>query len=373
MKPRSTVPGPVARCLGMLVAAVLAVAACGHPLIPASALRPAKAPAAHARAALAARPGLGGRPVLGVDLYALSNYPAAQVRADGRRMLWYIKNVLKADEVGIVWNFYAASRRSDVIERTAATLPASKVGILTRIATRDHLLVEYRPLMFVSSRRNTWEGLIQPARPARWFRNYYRAELPYLRMAQRQGVSEFVTATEMHKLNGSPRWPSFLARVSRVYHGVTSYAAWDGDYFPSAGHLLPVRYVGMDMYRRLHLRGSATAAQVTAAWAGFFHQLPAAVLQRTAIDETGIQARQNAYHHPSDLAAPGRLNERVQAHWFTAACRTVRRFHLRGVFFWKADLADNPAHPATSLSTFEGKKGAAAISACARILHRPAA
>jgi hypothetical protein len=41
---------------------------------------------------------------------------------------------------------------------------------------------------------------------------------------------------------------------------------------------------------------------------------------------------------------------------------------MRGVFFWKVDLTDNPDHPARSLSTFEGRQGAAAISDCANIL-----
>jgi hypothetical protein len=37
-------------------------------------------------------------------------------------------------------------------------------------------------------------------------------------------------------------------------------------------------------------------------------------------------------------------------------------------FFWKVDLADNQAHPATSLSTWEGRLGAVAISRCASII-----
>ena len=65
----------------------------------------------------------------------------------------------------------------------------------------------------------------------------------------------------------------------------------------------------------------------------------------------------------------GRLNEGVQVNWFTAACKTVQRYHMRGVFFFKVDLTDNPAHPASSLSTFEGREGAAAIGECARILR----
>lgn len=109
----------------------------------------------------------------------------------------------------------------------------------------------------------------------------------------------------MPKLNSSPLWPPFFARVSRVYHGVASYAAWDGDYFPPYGYLLPSRYVGMDMYRRLRLGTAATTAQVATAWEGFFSQLPASVLRRTAVDETGIEARARAYHHPSDFEARG--------------------------------------------------------------------
>ncbi|MGA2539542.1 MAG: hypothetical protein ABSF53_26280 [Terracidiphilus sp.] len=184
------------RRFALLLTAVVMVSACGHPLIPASALRPIKK----------SGPVRSSGPVLGVDLYALSNYPAAEVKADGQRTLAYIKNVLKADAVGIVWDFYAASRHSDAVEETANTLSARNVGILTRIAIRDHLLVQYRPLIFVSSEpENPWEGMIRPENPARWFSNYYMAELPYLRRAQRLGVEEFVTATEMDDLNNSPR------------------------------------------------------------------------------------------------------------------------------------------------------------------------
>ena len=119
----------------------------------------------------------------------------------------------------------------------------------------------------------------------------------------------------------------------------------------------------------MNLPADATTTEVAAAWEELFSRVPRSVLQRTAIDETGIQARTGAYANPEDLNAPGLTNEQVQVNWFTAACATVHRYHMRGVFFFKVDLADNPAHPATSLSTFEGREGAAAISECAQILH----
>jgi hypothetical protein len=360
----------------LLLTLALVVAGCVPSLAPRPAHRTPKTAAALGKSDL---PVLGGgRPFLGVDLYALSNYPAAVVKSDGEQVLGYIKNVLKADAVGIVWNFYARNRFSDDVGATRNTLSARNVGILTKIAKRDGLLVEYRPLILVQGLQNPWEGLISPYPLAGWFGNYYNAELPYLRMAQKHGVREFVVATELQDLNSSSLWPSFFARVSHVYHGLISYTAWDGNYFGNSPgaviqtatpELLPTKYVGMDMYWHMDLPASATSAEVTAAWEALFSKLPSSLLRRTAIDETGIQARAGAYPNPGDLGASGRRSERVQVNWFTAACATVQRYHLRGVFFWKVDLADNPAHPATSLSTFEGRKGAAAISECARILH----
>jgi hypothetical protein len=347
--------------MAALLAAMLGLAACGHPGIPAAVLQPGSA----------LGPSSDAPPVLGVDLYALNNYPAAVVKADGLRMLAYIKNVLKADAVGIVWNFYASGPHSNAVEATAATLSASNVAILTRIAHQDHLLVEYRPLIMVSRQPSNWEGFIIPSSPAEWFSNYYSTELPYLRVAQKLGVSEFVTATEMHGLNSSSLWPSFFDRVTQVYHGIASYSAWDGDYFSGTKNLLPVKYLGMDMYSRLDLPSSASSGEVTAAWERLFGQMPASVLERTAIDETGIEARAGAYQHPPSMRIRGQLDEQVQANWYTAACATVHRYHMRGVFFWKVDLTDYPAHPATSLSTFEGKEGAVAISECAQLLRLP--
>jgi hypothetical protein len=373
------------RRVALLLAALLAttmIAACGHPLVPSSAAsppksaKPAKSPKTATRSPRPSKTAAAdlstpptSPPILGVDVYALSNYPAAEVAADGQRVLSYIKNVLNADAVGIVWNLYAPSRQSDAVEATDATLSASNVGILTRIALQDHLRVEYRPLVMVTDESNEWEGLITPADPAQWFSNYYDAELPYLRAAQQFGIGEFVATTEMHELDSSPLWPAFFARAAQIYHGTLSYSIWDGDYFSPHDQLLPVKFVGMDMYYPLKIPAAATSAEVTAAWESMFSRIPASVLQRTAIDETGIQARLGAYQDPANLRIPGQLAEQVQANWYVAACDTVERYHLRGVYFWKVDLTDYPASPATSLSTFEGKEGAAAISACARILH----
>jgi hypothetical protein len=309
-------------------------------------------------------------PVVGVNLYALHNYTAAQTETDGKRMLSYIKNVLHASAVDIVWNMYAPSYHSNSVVTTADTLSAANVGILTRIARGEHLLVEYRPLMFVLTRHNSWEGLIRPSDPTQWFNSYYRQNLPYLRLAQKYRIDEYVIGTEMDRLSPDQQWAGFLARCAGVYHGQITYAAHQWLYFPPRTQLPPTALTGMDMYERLKLPASAPLSKVVAAYEHYFISVPDGLLRRTAIQETGIEARAGAYAFPPNLRLTGVLNEAVQYNWFIAACETMKRFHMRAVFFFKVDLSDFPImHPASSLSTFEGKQGAVAISKCASIIR----
>jgi hypothetical protein len=310
------------------------------------------------------------QPVVGVNLYALHDHTAAQTKEDGVRTLSYIKNDLHASAVDIVWDIFAPSRHGNSVVTTEDTLTAANVGILTQLAYQYGLAVEYRPMLFVQTSGNTWEGFINPADPVKWFDSYYEQNLPYLKMAQRYHISEFVIGTEMKELTPSNQWAPFLARAAKVFTGQISYTQWDGIYFPPDTELPPTALTGMDMYEKLDLPSSASTAEVTAAYEKFFTDVPGSLLARTAIQETGIQARDGAYANPPNLGTEGTLNESVQYNYFIAGCQTVKRFHLRGIFFWKVDLSDYPlTHPASSLSTFEGRQGAVAISKCASIIN----
>lgn len=354
--------------LTVLTAAVLATG-CGHPLIPAAYTQTS----VHAGQAAAGSTGLlsvTSKPLLGVDLYANGNPPTAQIQADGQRTLSYIKKTLKANAVSIVWNLYAPSRKSNTVTADSKTLSVGNLEILTEIAKQDGLKVVYRPLIFVLDQpADPWEGKITPTNPAKWFSNYYKIELPYLKAAQQFHVSSFVAETEMHAMNRNPGWTGFFKKIGRVYHGVVSYAAWDGDYFPPHSHLLTVPSLGMDFYEAMpQLRPSASEAKVLAGWEGFLHLMHPSVLERTTMQEIGIEARAGAYADPPNLEAKGKLDQVIQARWFTAACKSVHKYKMRGLFFWKVDLVDNPAHPTKAVSVFEGRQGAKAIAACAAIL-----
>jgi hypothetical protein len=310
-------------------------------------------------------------PMVGVNLYAVANYTAAQTTAYGERTLPYIKNTLHASAVDLVWNMYAPSYTSNsVVTNKNRTLTAANIAILTKIAQHDGLFVEYRPLLFVQTRGNTWEGLIEPLNRTKWFNSYYAQNLPYLKMAQKYHISEYVIGTEMKRLSPAEQWKSFLAKSAKIFRGQISYAQNQYVYFPPHTDLPPTRLTGVDMYEPLkNVSAGASLSKVEAAYDKFFAKVPASILRRSAIQETGIEARAGAYQNPPNLRLTGKLDPTIQKNWFTAGCAAVKRFHLRAIFFWKVDLADNPAHPATSLSTWEGRPGAAAVSRCESIIR----
>ena len=139
---------------------------------------------------------------------------------------------------------------------------------------------------------------LRPAHQSRWFASLLSAETPYLQLAARQDVTEFIVGTEAADLEGSVQWRGFFRRAGGLYPGRLSYAAWGGNFFSPRRALPPVADYGVTAYPDIHLPDSASVAQLTRAWTSFLRQAPAAVLQRTAIDEIGIPAEAGAYQRP---------------------------------------------------------------------------
>lgn len=351
--------------VGLAAVVVLSAAACTRPFVPNDAAL-AKSQLASTRLVSLAQYKVK-KPVLGVDIYMPTNYSATVMHRDGPRDLAYIKDTLKASSVGIVWNLYAPSHHSNVIKATKNSLTPANVKYLTGLAKADHLTVQYRPLIKIETGKQ-WEGYIAPASQSRWFASYYKAELPYLKIAQKMDVKEVVTGTELALLNGSSDWKGFLKKVKHVYHGVTSYATYGHQYYPNSRHLLPVSQFGVTAYPDFNLSDSASVSKLVKAWKAVFKSVPSAIKERTAIDEIGIPALNGAYHEPWNWNKKGKLNETVQARYFTSACEAVKDMHLRAIYFWNVNFTDYPAQPPfPSPPTFEGKKGATAIAGCAKL------
>jgi hypothetical protein len=342
-----------------VTALAILLAACGHPLIPASALhnsRPSRVPIVRSP------------PTLGVDLYASHAFTPGLVREDGWRSLVYIKRVLHAQSVGIVWNLYSPGTTSTAVERTGISLSPPEVAVLTRQATALGMSVEYRPLIRVGAQWK-WEGLLRPADRRAWFDSLFKTEQPYLRVAQRLHVTEFVAGTELHRLSGAADWQWFLSRAHSVYGGMVSYAAFQVDYVHHPPILPPTERYGVDPYPHIQLRATASIDQLTSAWIKYFRHVPPAILNNSVMQEVSIPALIGAYHHPELWNMQGKPDQMVQARWFTAACKVVVHFHMRGIYFYEVNILDSPAHPLSFSAFFEGKLAAGAVRGCLRIFH----
>jgi hypothetical protein len=337
---------------------LVAVAGCGHPLIPRSALEQRPSPATTKQS----------MPVLGVDLYISADYPMSVIQGDGTRNLYYIKHVLGADSVGIVWNLYSPSLSSEIIRASGITVSPNKVELITREALSEGLSVEYRPLIRVGPKWH-WEGSISPPDQRAWISHLYNAEVPYLRVAQRLHVSRFVVSTELNILDASNAWPSFFRRVAKIYHGTVSYAAYQSEYFSAAPQLLPVTWPGVDPYPDLHLPDTATQHQLIAAWEAFFRQVPPAVLAQTTLEEVGFAGVSGAYNAPQKWNSARQPNALMTARWFTAACTIVHQYHMRGIYFYEVNITDNPLHPLSFPAFFVDRPGAKAIAGCRSIFE----
>jgi hypothetical protein len=362
-----------------VAAVALVLAACGaHPFVAPTTTQVASQ--SHTPLATSGAVTITRHPALGVDLYAPRDLSVATIEGKDAQLLKITKRELGINSVGIVWNLYTPNRHSNVVEASGGSLSAKDVILLTRMAEKDGLSVEYRPIIRVGPSAG-WEGDISPESLSKWFTSLYNVELPYLRVARQLHVREFVVQTELVHLNTqSGYWTSYFARVRRQCpHTIISAAAAAQSYFPKLG-LRPVlvpsrsyRYFGFDAYMPLKkLPASAPLAEVVKRWEGWFATVKTSVRERTTIQETGIPAARGAYSFPANWnkwQSPKLRDVTVQARWIKAACISVEHFHMRGVYFYNVNLTDGIPWP-TSNVTFMGKKASvAAIKSCLSIFH----
>jgi hypothetical protein len=348
------------RLSGTVIAVVLSVCMAGactsHPLIPPSVLR-SPSPASNTP------PRVTG-PAVGVDVYVPVSVTIAEAARDGRRAVAYVRS-LHATAVGLVWNLDSPAPRSDIVGAGKNTASPAVIATLTREAQAAGMTVQYRPLLRIGPSA-AWGGRARPADSAAWFTSLLAAEKPYLEDAARLRVGQFVAGTELHGVNASPVWPSFLARVSAIYPGTVTVAEHQSNYFRQ--HLVPVDTIGVDPYPNLGLPDTATQAQVTAAWEGLFSGIKAAVRHRTELDEVGFIAEDGAYDAPQKWARRAAVNWAMQTRWFTAACRTVHHYGMTGIWFYELNLLVSPDRVNPFPGFFAQRAGARAIRACARLL-----
>jgi hypothetical protein len=75
--------------------------------------------------------------------------------------------------------------------------------------------------------------------------------------------------------------------------------------------------------------------------------------------------RKGAYRRPQNWNAETPVDPKVQARWFTAACRAVAYYNMRSIWFFQVNLTVNPSSPPSFPAFFEGwHTSEAAIRSC---------
>lgn len=307
-------------------------------------------------------------PVVGVDVSAFHAYAAAQAKAYGKRVLSYIRTSLHAGSAGIVWDLCDPSFYIGQVSRCSQSLPPEDVGILATEARADHLTVQLRPLIRVGPVSGwndpslSWEGHIRPVSGETFAKSVLAAEHPYLEIARRDHISQFVVGSELLGWHGSQWQHWLLAQARSICDCQVSYA-----YSTTRITSLPTVHgpAGLDYYPVTTLGASASQAAVTAAIERPLAALPAAVRVRLTLDEVSIAAEAGAYKHASNWNAGGAPEPGVQARWFTGICQAAVRYHLAGIYFYEIPLNDNLANPSAFPAFFVGTRGGTAISKCA--------
>lgn len=293
-----------------------------------------------------ARPWHPGMPQLGVNLY-WENNPEEKPEVTEDKIRTALSSVVSmgANAVSVTFPFVTKGLNSDTVEADPVMTPSpDKLAMLLRSAKDSGLYVSVRPildekLLFAADPKR-WRGTITPYDPAEWFANYTAFLTSYATMAEAAHADDFYIGAELNSMEGYiTQWRTLVGKIKSVYSGTVSYSM---NYNRLAGDLPRVLGIqrAFDAYFPLAgLGDDATVAQVASGWNGWLDKYS---MIGMVISETGIAARNNAYHWPYDWSPAGTPNRQVQQTWFTAACQVAQQRHVAGLYWWYVNLEDPP-------------------------------
>jgi len=366
------------RTLAVLMAASLALGACGSPdkpqpetpcVIPTiQKVYPPAQPVVPV-----ARPWQPGALQYGIQLYWHTWVPNEEIEPVADRLLNYIVG-LGANSVSISFPIYTDGVSPTRVGSLKKQTPTpQQLGIVVAAAKARHLRVTLRPLVdqkvLKQAGESEWRGTIRPENIAGWFKSYDDFVLQYVAVAKQYEVEEFVAGAELVALQSqTAEWQRLGRLISQSgYAGVVSYAmSWDdlAD--------MPFEELGVDAYPNTDLPDTATVQQLTDSLTRWFEGLPGTIRPRLTAQEVGIPNEAGMYHKPwswgtqADTCAI-KLNFDVQKNWFAAACSAVKVAKLRGIYYWMLDsnayLAQD--HPSSEPSgMFFGRPSEQSIRDC---------
>lgn len=278
---------------------------------------------------------------------------------------------LGANSIAFSFPIYTDGVRPTKVYAGKETPSPQELERMVTEAKKRGLRVMVRPLIDEANLKTTpggWRGSIHPPDVAGWFGSYQKALKPFLAASARGKADEFVLATELSSLqNQRTKWRTVDTHAARLFPGTLSFTFnWDAMDKKKArlGDEL-----GLDLYFAVHLGDSASVEQLTNALEDVLAAKPKSLRANMVVQEVGIAAQSGMYRHPWFWGdeARGPIKPKIQANWFTAACRAVKHADLDGLYYWMVDGNSDPSaiDPAKQPPAgFVGRPAEASIKAC---------
>ena len=288
---------------------------------------------------------------IAMDWYASPGQHTAQIAdIDVRYVLR-----LHADAISISFPFFTTSAASSFVYASPQTPNTRSLAILISKAERAGLYVMLRPLMDEKALGKCRCEWIPPV-TATWFASYRRFLEPYVSMAARLHVPQFVLGTEFTRFQHDHQWKLLRTWLAKRYQGKIAYAD-NGLYGLSHGAAIPRQTI--DAYPS-HLTRSGSGLRQ--GWLGYARALP----HKAVLSEVGIGAIKGAWRQPWVHHWPAsHLDLKVQARWFAAACHAAAAAHLGGIYFWPLNFGQSFTGPTLdNQGNWAGSPAARAISSC---------
>jgi hypothetical protein len=323
------------------------------------------------------RPWRPGLPQLGVAVY-WQNTPADSdelVRGKAAKIFDYIVE-MGANSLSLSFPFVMDSASASAVRSDQAMTPdPGRLAIVLAEAKARKLRTTVRPMLselnLTKDDPDVWRGSITPKDRAKWFTSYRDLLVPYAKACAEADVATLVVGTELNSMEDSPGWQVVVKGVRAVYRGELGYSA-NHDRLrgpaPTAGLIKSV-----DAYPPLKVGDDASVGQLIAGWDRWLDGKGTGPLRDLVLAEVAIAAQPGAYVQPWSPHARGPIKPKIQERWFDAACQTVARRKLAGIYFWMINMDSEPAAaspPDDAPMDFVGRPAERNVTACFTRLTR---
>jgi hypothetical protein len=261
-------------------------------------------------------------------------------------------------ELGIEWvsivpTWYQAGVSSTTITPEVDGRTATDESLLLAIAKAHARGLDVTLKPHLDRSEGGYRGGIVPDDIDAWFESYRSFILHYARIAEAEGVGQFVVGTELAGTSGNTeRWRRMIADVREIYTGPITYAAnWDE--FDQVEFWDDLDIIGIDAYFPLAATPTTDVAALTDAWRSIAAQLTelAAEWDRPVLfTEVGYASRRGATVRPWEITPSDVESEEEQAAAYQALVTALAdQPWLIGVHWWEWKV-DSPHSPAGKLA-----------------------